>query len=162
FLVVRGTGQPWNAAVQDLAQKRFDLFKFQFAKWMRGDIRVKDDSAVTASDIANSNLVLLGDPGSNSVIAKIIGKLPIQWTKNEIVVGAQKFPAASNALVMVYPNPLHPQKYVVLNPAHTSNAHRGEAGSESTFYPRLGDYAVLATDGTVATAGLFDEHWRLK
>jgi pimeloyl-ACP methyl ester carboxylesterase len=162
FLVVRGTGQPWNAGVQDMTQKRFDLFKFQFAKWMRGDIRVKDDSAVTASDISNYNLVLFGDPGSNSLIAKVIGKLPIQWSKTDITVGTQKFPSSGHALVMVYPNPLNPQRYVVLNTGHTFDADRNRAGSESTFYPRLGDYAVLSTDGSVAVGGLFGEHWELK
>ena len=48
---------------------------------MRGDIRVKNDTAVSAADIANYNLVLFGDPGSNSVMAKVIGQLPIQWTR---------------------------------------------------------------------------------
>jgi predicted esterase len=65
FLAVRGTGQPWNADVQDYAQRRFDMLKGDFAKWMRGDVRMKDDTAVTAGDIASSNLVLFGDPGSN-------------------------------------------------------------------------------------------------
>ena len=31
FLAVRGTGQPWNPAVQDYAQKRFDTLKVEFA-----------------------------------------------------------------------------------------------------------------------------------
>ena len=162
FLVVRGTGQPWNAAVQASVSHRFDTFRSEFAKWMRGDLRVKDDSAVSAADIANYNLVLFGDPGSNAMIAKVLGKLPIQWTKGEIVVGSQKFPAADHALVLVYPNPLNPQKYVVLNTGHTFTAHRVIAGSESTFFPRLGDYAVLTTAGEVKTGGFFDEGWKLK
>ncbi len=162
FLVVRGTGQPWNAPVTEYAQKRFDLFKSQFAKWMRGDIRVKDDTAVTANDIASSNLVLFGDPGSNTLIAKIAAKLPIQWSRTDITVGSQKFSATDHALVLVYPNPLNPQRYVVLNTGHTFDADRNAAGSESTFYPRLGDYAVLSTDGSVSVAGIFDENWRLK
>jgi len=40
FIAVRGTGQPWNAGVQGYAQKRLDTLKSDFAKWMRGDIRV--------------------------------------------------------------------------------------------------------------------------
>ncbi len=81
FLVVRGSGQPWNDSVQSYTNQRFDSFNSEFAKWMRGDIRVKSDSAVSASDIANYNLVLFGDPGSNSLIAKVVGSLPIQWTR---------------------------------------------------------------------------------
>jgi pimeloyl-ACP methyl ester carboxylesterase len=172
FLAVRGTGQPWNGAVQQYADKRFAAFKGDFAKWMRGDIRVKDDKDVTASDIANYNLILFGDPGSNTLIAKVIGKLPMQWTRSEITLGAQKFPAADNALVTIYPNPLNPQKYVVINSGPTYNADRNLAGSESMFFPRVGDYAVVSTDlaamaglapiGNVKTSGFFDEQWKLK
>ena len=162
FLAVRGSGQSWNAPVHDYANQRFDMLKSEFAKWMRGDIRVKNDSEVSASDIANYNLVLFGDPGSNSLTAKVIGRLPIQWTRSEISLGTQKFPAADHAVVMVYPNPLNPQRYVVLNTGHTFTANRVTAGSESTFFPRLGDYAVLTTSGEVKVAGFFDEGWRLK
>ena len=74
FLAVRGTGQPWNDSRAELHHQRFDVFRSEFAKWMRGDIRVKDDTDVSAADIANYNLVLFGDPGSNSVIAEVIGQ----------------------------------------------------------------------------------------
>ena len=126
---------------------RFDSFRSEFAKWMRGDIRVKDDKSVSAADIANYNLVLFGDPGSNVMIAKVLGGLPIQWTKSEITVGAQKFPTADHALVLIYPNPLNPQKYVVLNTGQTFSANRITSGTEAVFFPRLGDYAVLTTGG---------------
>ncbi len=162
FLAVRGTGQAWNPGVHDYTTQRLDVFKSEFAKWMRGDIRTREDTAVSAADIASYNLVLFGDPGSNSVMAKVIGKLPIQWTKSEITVGSQKFPAADHALVLVYPNPLNPQRYVVLNTGHTFSANRMTSGTESVFFPRLGDYAVLTAAGEVKVAGFFDESWRLK
>jgi hypothetical protein len=162
FLAVRGSGQPWNDNVQSYTTQRLDSFRSEFAKWMRGDIRVKSDSGVTAGDIANYNLVLFGDPGSNSVMAKVIGRLPIQWTRNEITVGSQKFPAADHALVLIYPNPLNPQKYVVLNTGQTFSANRITSGTEAVFFPRLGDYAVLTTGGQTKVAGFFDEEWKLK
>ena len=162
FLVVRGSGQPWNDAVHGYVNSRFDSFRSEFAKWMRGDIRVKDDKSVTASDIANYNLVLFGDPGSNVLISKVLGGLPIQWTKSEITVGADKFPTTDHALVLIYPNPLNPQKYVVLNTGQTFSANRITSGTEAVFFPRLGDYAVLTTGGATKTAGYFDETWKLK
>ena len=151
-----------TTAVHNYANQRFDSFRTEFAKWMRGDIRVKDDKSVSAADIANYNLVLFGDPGSNVMIAKVLGGLPIQWTKNEITVGAQKFSTADHALVLIYPNPLNPQKYVVLNTGQTFSANRITSGTEAVFFPRLGDYAVLTTGGAVKTAGFFDESWKLK
>jgi pimeloyl-ACP methyl ester carboxylesterase len=162
FLAVRGSGQPWNAAVHNYVNHRFDSFRSEFAKWMRGDIRVKDDKSVSAADIANYNLVLFGDPGSNVMIAKVLAGLPIQWTKNDIIVGTQKFSTADHALVLIYPNPLNPQKYVVLNTGQTFSANRITSGTEAVFFPRLGDYAVLTTGGAVKTAGFFDESWKLK
>ena len=128
FLVGARHGPAVERGVQSYANQRFDSFRSEFAKWMRGDIRVKNDKEVSAADIANYNLVLFGDPGSNSVIAKVLGRLPIQWTKSEIIVGAQKFPAADHALVLIYPNPLNPQKYVVLNTGHTFSANRIAVG----------------------------------
>jgi pimeloyl-ACP methyl ester carboxylesterase len=162
FLAVRGTGQPWNEGAHNYATQRFDSFRSEFAKWMRGDIRVKDDRSVSASDIANYNLVLFGDPGSNALIAKVIGGLPVQWTKTDITAGAQKFPAADHALVLIYPNPLNPQKYIVLNTGPTFSANRVTSGTEAVFFPRLGDYAVLTTGGVAKTAGFFDETWKVK
>ena len=162
FLVVRGSGTPWNDAVQSYTNQRVDSFRSEFAKWMRGDIRVKNDSSVSATDIANYNLVLFGDPGSNSLMAKIVGRLPIQWTRTEIAVGAQKFPTADHAVVLIYPNPLNPQKYVVLNTGQTFSANRITSGTEAVFFPRLGDYAVLTTGGQTKVAGFFDESWKLK
>ena len=172
FIAVRGTGQPWNAEAQDYAQRRFDMLKGDFAKWMRGDIRVKDDTAVTAADIASSNLILFGDPGSNSLIAKVIGKLPIQWTRTEIAVGSEKVPAAGNTVAMIYPNPLNPQKYIVINSGHTFNLNRVFTGTESLFFPRIGDYALIHVDpaamagltpvGDVKLSGFFNENWQLK
>src|SRR4029453_10186639 len=119
------------------------------------------DSAVSDADIANYNLVLFGDPGSNSVMAKVVGRLPIQWTRTEITVGAQKFPTADHALVLIYPNPLNPEKYVVLNTGQTFSANRITSGTEAVFFPRLGHYAVRPTGGTTKTAGFFDEGWKL-
>jgi hypothetical protein len=162
FLVVRGSGTPWNDAVQSYTNQRFDSFRSEFAKWMRGDIRVKNDSSVSANDIASYNLVLFGDPGSNSLMAKIVGRLPIQWTRTEITVGGQKFSTADHAVVLIYPNPLNPQKYVVLNTGQTFSANRITSGTEAVFFPRLGDYAVLTTGGETKVAGFFDESWRLK
>jgi len=162
FLAVRGTGQPWNAAIQAYARGKLDTLTREFAKWVRGDIRVKDDSAVTPADIARYNLILFGDPGSNGLIAKVMASLPVQWTQSEITVGSQTFPSAGRALVLIYPNPLNPERYVVINSGHTFTVDRIAAETESMFFPRLGDYAVVSANGDVALSGFFDESWRLK
>jgi pimeloyl-ACP methyl ester carboxylesterase len=159
FLCVRPTGDAWNPAAQEYGRKTLDRFMADFAKWMRGDPRVKDDRDVSPSDIGAFNLVLFGDPGSNSLIAQVVGKLPIRWSKTEIGMAGQKFSAADHIPVLIYPNPLNPKRYVVINSGHTFGETEFR-GTNALLFPRLGDYAVLGTDGAVALAGLFNENWR--
>jgi hypothetical protein len=161
FLCVRPTGAAWNPIAQSWATKALDVFRMDFAKWLRGDVRIADDRAVAPSDIANYNLILFGDPGSNSVIAGVIGKLPIRWSRTEIVVGSQRFGAAGHIPVLIYPNPLNPKRYVVINSGHTFG-DPDFRGTNAWLYPRLGDYSVLTSTGEVVLSGFFDEGWRLK
>jgi Prolyl oligopeptidase family len=161
FLCVRPTGTAWNAISQEWAAKTLEVFSANFAKWLRGDVRVKDDARVDATDIADYNLILFGDPGSNSVIARVIGQLPIRWSKAEIAIGTRTFGATDHIPVVIYPNPLNPKRYVVINSGHTF----GDAdfrGTNAWLYPRLGDYSVLTPNGDVALSGFFDERWQLR
>ena len=43
---------------------------------------------------------------------------------------------------MIFPNPLNPYKYVVLNTGHTFPSE-DYSKTNALLYPRLGDYAVL-------------------
>jgi hypothetical protein len=157
---VRPTGRPWHPVTQQWGTETLGTFRRNFAKWLRGDVREKDDREVDARDIADYNLILFGDPRSNRLIGQVIDKLPIRWTSAEIVVGTQKFSAGDHIPILIYPNPLNPKRYVVINSGHTF----GDAdfrGTNAWLYPRLGDYAVVTPDGNVALSGLFDEQWRL-
>jgi Prolyl oligopeptidase family len=161
FLCVRPTGTPWNPVSREWAAKTLEVFSANFAKWLRGDVRLKDDARVEASDIANYNLILFGDPGSNSVIAKVIGQLPIRWSKTDITIGTHTFGASDHVPVIVYPNPLNPRRYVVINSGHTFGDDDFR-GTNAWLYPRLGDYSVLTAAGDIALSGFFDEQWRLQ
>jgi pimeloyl-ACP methyl ester carboxylesterase len=160
FVCVRPTGTPMSPAAGDYAKRALGQFARNFAKYFRGDIRTIDDRSLTESDIAGSNLILFGDPAGNAVIGRILKKLPLRWTAQTVKLGGKEFSASDHVPVLIYPNPLNPKKYVVINSGHTF----GEAdlkGTNALLYPRLGDYAVLNLDGTVATAGLFDESWQI-
>ena len=161
FLCVAPTGRPDNAVADEQAKRELDRFARMFARDFCGEARVKNDSAVTEEDIANNNLVLFGDPGSNALIRRIAGELPIRWTKDSIVVGGKTFGASDHVPVMIYPNPLNPQHYVVINAGLSAQGFREPAG--------YGDFAVLKiarqADGQPATEvedeGVFDESWQL-
>ncbi|HEY1342689.1 MAG TPA: hypothetical protein VGF59_34540 [Bryobacteraceae bacterium] len=163
FLCVRPTGTPWNAAVNEEALKELEHFDRVHAKYMRGHVRVKDDKDVTDSDIRMYHLILFGDPGSNRLIARLNGKLPLGWTRDSIKMDDRTFTAADHVPLMIYPNPLSPSRYVVLNSGLTVQDREYPASDYLT--PLYGDFALLktGTDGPpqVEVAGLFDETWRL-
>ena len=163
FLIVRPTGQPWNEAVNQQALRTLARFDKMWGKFFRGHPWVKDDQDVTAADFAKYHVVLFGDPGSNQWIAKLNGKLPVQWTRQSVTLGGQTFPAGENYPALIYPNPLHPTKYVVLNTGLTIE-DRGYNGDYGT--PLWGDYAIVRVKAGAAvpdlvTGGLFDENWQL-
>ena len=167
FLNVRPTGTPMNETVGKWTQSEQEHAAKLWRTQMRGDAPVKDDSAVTDADIAANNLVLWGDPQSNKILARIIDKLPIQWTADSVVLGSRKFPAATSAPVLIYPNPLNPKKYVVINSGITFREYAEPNNSLQVAY--LPDYAVvdLTTPpdpkwpGKIAVAGFFGEKWEL-
>ena len=167
FLMVRPTGTPLNEAVGAWAKSEQEHAVRLWRTQMRGDASVKDDSSVTDADIAANNLVLWGDPQSNKVLARIIDKLPIHWTAEAVVLGSRRFAAATSAPVMIYPNPLNPAKYIVINSGITFREYAEPNNSLQVAY--LPDYAVvdLTTPpdarwpGKIAVAGFFGEKWEL-
>ncbi|WP_422927433.1 alpha/beta hydrolase-fold protein [Singulisphaera sp. PoT] len=163
FLCVRGKGQAWNPLVQSWAEDRLIAFADDWRHWMRGEAAIKDDDAVSDQDIEDQNLILFGDPGSNRVIAKILDKLPLRWTKADIELDGT-FGSGDYAPVLIAPNPLNPRRYVVINSGHTFG-NREFAGTNAYLFPRLGDFAVFHVDrngGAVKTSGYFNEKWTLK
>jgi pimeloyl-ACP methyl ester carboxylesterase len=169
FVCARPTRSPYHAIPGKRATATLDLFQEEYPKWLRAALPVTTDLGISREDIAEKNLILFGDPSSNVVLQRIAAKLPIIWTAEEIIVGKQRFDAANHILAMIYPNPLNPERYVVINSGHTF--HETEfRGTNALLFPRLGDYAVLRVDGgeeqlanpEVVLAGFFDEEWRLQ
>jgi len=169
FIVVRGTGTPWSAAHQKYADWSLARFQHEFDKYLRGNVRIVTPEDVTPDMIESNNLVLFGDPGSNPLIAQILPELPLEWTKTTLKVAGTTYDPNSHAAVLVYPNPLNPQRYVVLNSGHTFHADAFK-GTNALLFPRLGDIAVLKTTEDAkngfkeetAWAGLFDVDWELE
>jgi hypothetical protein len=164
FLVVRPTGTPWNPAANDQALRILQRFDRQYTLAYRGHIRIKDDKDVTPADFARYHVVLFGDPGSNRWIAKLNGKTPLHWTKEKVILGSRSFSAAESLPSLIYPSPLDPDHYVVINSGLTA-AWADWAGDFPT--PRYGDFAVFqihqgSDDPNALYAGLFDESWRLQ
>jgi hypothetical protein len=167
FTFVRPTGKPLNDKVGGWAKSELDRAIVEWRRVFRGEARVKDDTAITPDDIANSNLVLWGDPSSNGVLAKALPKLPVKWTAQKLALGAFEVDATDHAPILIFPNPLNPQRYVVLNSSFTFR--EGSNTSNSLQTPKLPDWAIIDLKtppsakwpGLVVDAGFFDEHWQI-
>jgi len=167
FIMVRPTGTPMVPAISHWVAAEQEHAITHWRKQFRGEPRVRDDITITDADIAGNNLVLWGDPASNKVLARIAGQLPIRWTQDAVLLGNSRFPSASHALVMIYPNPLNPNKYVVLNSGATFREY--DDLNNARQIPKLPDFAVIDTTtppddrypGKVAAAGFFGERWEM-
>jgi pimeloyl-ACP methyl ester carboxylesterase len=166
FMIVRPTGRPMSDALGKWAQEQLAFATSEWQEVFRGDPRIKNDTDITAADLAEHHLVLFGDPSSNAVYKRIAGKLPIAWTTGGVSAGPQKFSADAHAPVLIYPNPLNPKKYVVINSGFTFH----DPSSNSRQSPKLPDWAIVnitepgtrALPVSVKAQGFFDERWRLR
>jgi hypothetical protein len=155
FVIVKPTGTAKNAQVQAWVEKELKHAVDHWRSQFRGDARVVDDKAVTAEHIKSSHLVLFGDAASNAMIAKL--KLP-----------ALPITAETQVPLLIYPNPLNPERYVVLNSGFTFREY--DYLNNARQVPKLPDWAVVDVTtppnsrwpGKVEAAGFFDENWRLK
>ena len=167
FLMISPTGTPMNSKVGGWCGAEMEHAITHWRRQFRGDARVKTDAEVTDEDIANHNLVLWGDPQSNAVLKRIAAKLPIHWEKDAIMIGDQSFDSSDHAVVMIYPNPLNPDRYLVLNSGFTYREYDYLNNARQT--PKLPDWAVVDLKEPVSTrwpggipaAGFFGEKWEL-
>jgi hypothetical protein len=176
FLMVTPEAKPlsgdvagWVLAEQTRAVK-------EWRRQFRGDARVRQDAAVSDDEIAQHHLVLWGDPSSNRVLGRLAAKLPIAWSAAGIKVGKRTFAADKHVLLAICPNPLNPQRYVVLNSGFTFRDYDQLNNARQT--PKLPDWAVVDTSapagdgasvaertrvpGKIVAADFFDERWQVR
>lgn len=168
FVCVKGTGQPWSPQLQSYSEKTLTRFSAEYDKYLRGTLPMVEDNAVSDKVVERNNLILFGDPGSNAVIARVLNELPIEWTREAITVNGKSYDPATHAAVFVFPNPMNPTRYIVINSGMTMRAKDFEA-SNANLFPKLGDIAVIkyaiGTNGGLTEetvwSGMFDGHWQL-
>jgi len=167
FVTISPSGKPLNEAVGKWAEKEMAHAVKHWRSQYRGDAPVKKDTEITEDDIKNNNLVLWGDPSSNAVLAKIADKLPIKWTDKGVVVGDKTYETGTHVPVLIFPNPLNLQKYVVLNSGFTFREY--DYLNNARQVSKMPDYAILDITtpanarypGKVVQAGFFGEQWEL-
>jgi hypothetical protein len=166
FLHVRPTGKAFHAAVDGWAKQELATATKMWRDIFRGDAPVKDDTAITPVDITTKNLVLWGDPSSNAVLKKILAQLPLEWNAQKITFRGREYDAAQHAPILIFPNPLNPLRYVVVNSGIDFRDHA--YGTNALQIPKLPDYAIIDLreapgprwPGKIVDAGFFDENWK--
>lgn len=167
FVVVPPTEKPWHEDAGTFTDARRDEFATNWSKHFRGELSTKKVDG-KPNPLWRENLVLFGDPQSNPVIAGLLPKLPVEWTKDKLVVNGKEYDPKTHLPVFIYPNPFGQSgQYVVINSGHTFR-EADFKGTNALLYPRLGDWAVLKPTPTkddpaafeVVDAGLFDENWQ--
>ena len=173
FLFVRPTAQGLHPNIDKWVQSEFDRAVAQWHRQMRGDVRIRSSDELKDSDFQNYNLILWGDPKSNPTIAKILeatgtAKIPLQWNETSIELGSLKLASDKHVPLMIYPNPLAPERYVVLNSSFTYREY--DYLNNARQVPKLPDWAMIDTTtapngrwpGKIVQADFFDEAWKLK
>ena len=173
FLFVRPTAQGLHPNIDKWVQSEFDRAVAQWHRQMRGDVRIRSSDELKDSDFQNYNLILWGDPKSNPTIAKVLeatgpAKIPLQWNETSIELGSLKLASDKHVPLMIYPNPLAPERYVVLNSSFTYREY--DYLNNARQVPKLPDWAMIDTTtapngrwpGKIVQADFFDEAWKLK
>ena len=166
FLMIRPTGQAMTRLAAQWAEAQLGQALSDWELQLRGKPLVKDDINLTAADIADCNLILWGDPKSNSAIARVIDQLPLKWNETTVKLGQAEAESATHAPVLIFPNPLNPKRYVVLNSGFTFS--RFGHSSNATQTPKLPDWALAdmrqpynaGNPDCIAAAGFFNERWQ--
>ncbi|MEZ6126349.1 MAG: prolyl oligopeptidase family serine peptidase [Planctomycetaceae bacterium] len=167
FVCVTGTATPQNTAHSDWVSFTLTRFQREFDQWMRAQPRMLTETQVDDDVIAGNHLILFGNPESNSVLKKVLPSLPVTWSDGQLTVAGTTYSTEDHGLSMIFPNPLNPSKYVVINSGHTFH-DRDFRASNAWLFPRLGDIAVVKFSRTghefteeIVYAENFNSGWRL-
>ena len=168
FVMVKPTGRANSEAIGKWTEAQLGQALSDWELQFRAKPRVVDDIDLTRDDIENSNLILWGDAGSNLLIERIIDQLPLNWTSDTLALGQAEAGAVTHVPVLIFPNPLNPNRYVVLNSGFTFS--RFGHMSNATQPPKLPDWALVdiskpynaGDPDCIAAAGFFNERWQPK
>ena len=161
FLEVTSTKpSPWH-------QFESTHFHERWSAVFRGNVRSKAAEALTEQDRRDYHLLYWGSPMSDPSIKHLIDQTPIQWNREGIRIGDLHWSSQDHILLMIYPNPDQPDRYVVLNSGPTFREAHDRTNSLQN--PKLGDWAVIdirippndQASGKVVASGFFDEHWQI-
>jgi hypothetical protein len=119
FIVVEGT----NGSEQELSviHRRVVEFCNAWKNMYFVNCLLKKDIEINNQDIQNSHLILFGNQKTNMIIDNIIEHIPLKIEKDRIIIGQNEYLGSKLSFHMIYPNPLNPQRYIVIIGANNIN-----------------------------------------
>ncbi|MEA4884114.1 MAG: prolyl oligopeptidase family serine peptidase [Clostridia bacterium] len=166
FVLVYGT-----RGSEDETNVTLSLARLQAQRWWRqgnGYTRIIPDTAVTDDIIANYNLILFGGPNINSFTTRISEGLPVKIDGQRIELGNHAYAHDNLSVRFVYPNPLNPKRYVVVNAGTSIDGLKmTELVNIIRSSAPLPDYVIYGEKAWVKgwsgflAAGFFDNRWQV-
>lgn len=109
FIFVYGT--QGDDAQKSAAKKQAE----KLANWGLGaQFLIRADSEITDADLAGANLILIGTPASNALLAKMEAQLPLRWSNGGLALGKSKIEGPGAGACFIVPNPLSPKRYAII------------------------------------------------
>jgi len=88
---------------------------FPMNEMLYGRIPVKADTEVTEEDLQSKNLILIGSPAANSIVARIAGQLPVTIEKGQVATDdGITYSLEGRMMGLHYYNPLAPQRLIYI------------------------------------------------
>jgi hypothetical protein len=161
FLVVPGTGGA--GADQERVRRNAMTWIQEWDRFADGIPRIRVDSELTTAEIRAHNLVLFGGPETNSVVAAIAPRLPLRLGEESFGLGDESWTGRNLGAVLCYPNPLAPDRYVLI---YAGELYGRNCGINHK-HDLLPDFLVFRSDAFSfdetnehLAAGYFDVDWQ--
>ena len=141
-------------------------FLKEWEEFADGRPPIKADKDVNADDKKNYNLVLFGTRGTNSLLAPISDKLPLELTPKGYRVGQREYSLNGKqvGLQFCYPSPFDAARMIVVQ----SGIYWGGALPVNHKFDLLPEYIVYENEtefsdqtNRALVAGFFDDDWNL-
>jgi hypothetical protein len=162
FVAVRGTAG--TAAETSALAQLCERFCRDWEAYAEGRVRVLTDTEIAERTVREKGLVLFGLPETNRILARMANRLPLRLSREKIALpGGREFRNTDLGLVLAYPNPLSPERYILIY----NGLPWGGSRSKNHRFDLLPDFAIYTADAIpnidanrFLAAGLFDEHWQ--
>jgi hypothetical protein len=109
----------WGSSSGD---EKFSAISAELAKLLANGAPCFSDTNMPENLIDTHNLILVGTAGSNKWLSKIRKNLPVGIEQGQITGDGRRYEGSDMGFVLIYPNPINPEKYVVVLSATSATA----------------------------------------